>query len=57
MFPLIFRGHTKDVLCIAFSHDERLIFSGGMDNSLIYWNTKGEKRYNNNQFRDGSVTF
>ena len=22
-----------------------------MDNSLIYWNTKGEKRYNNNQFR------
>ena len=22
-----------------------------MDNSLIYWNIKGEKRYNNNQFR------
>ena len=48
---LIFKGHTKDVLCIAFSHDERLIFSGGMDNSLKYWNTKGEKRFDNNQFR------
>ena len=23
-----------------------------MDNSLIYWNTKGEKRYYNNQFRE-----
>ena len=48
---LIFKGHTKDVLCLAFSHDERLIFSGGMDNSLMYWNTKGERRFINNQFR------
>ena len=48
---LLFKGHTKDVLCIAFSHDERLIFSGGMDNTLKYWNTKGELRYDNNQFR------
>ena len=48
---LIFKGHTKDVLCIAFSHDERLIFSGGMDNTLKYWNTKGELRFDNNQFR------
>jgi guanine nucleotide-binding protein subunit beta-2-like 1 protein len=47
----IFKGHTKDVLCIAFSHDERLIFSGGMDNTLKYWNTKGELKYENNQFR------
>ena len=47
----IFRGHTKDVLCIGFSHDERLIFSGGMDNTLKYWNTKGELRFDNNQFR------
>ena len=47
----IFKGHTKDVLSIAFSHDERLIFSGGMDNTLKYWNTKGELRYDNNQFR------
>ena len=42
---LIFKGYSKDVLCLDFSHDERLIFS---DNSLIYWNTKGKKRYNNN---------
>ena len=47
---LIFKGHTKDVLSVAFSHDERLIFSGSMDNSLKYWNTKGELRYDNNQF-------
>ena len=47
---LIFKGHTKDVLSVAFSHDERLIFSGAMDNTLKYWNTKGELRYDNNQF-------
>ena len=47
---LIFKGHSKDVLSVAFSHDERLIFSGSMDNSLKYWNTKGELRYDNNQF-------
>ena len=46
----IFKGHTKDILCIAFSHDERLIFSGGMDNTLKYWNTKGEMKFENNQF-------
>ena len=28
---VIFKGHTKDVLSVAFSHDERLIFSGSMD--------------------------
>ena len=47
----IFKGHTKDVLCVGFSQDERLIFSGGMDNTLKYWNTKGESKYDNNQFR------
>ena len=35
----------------SFSQDERLIFSGGMDNTLKYWNTKGELKYENNQFR------
>jgi len=48
---LLFKGHTKDVLCVGFSHDERLIFSGGMDNSLKYWNTKGDLRYDNDKFR------
>ena len=47
----ILKGHTKDVLCVGFSQDERLIFSGGMDNTLKYWNTKGESKYDNNQFR------
>jgi len=48
---LLFKGHTKDILCIAFSHDERLIFSGGMDNTLKYWNTKGEMKFDDNQYR------
>ena len=48
---LLFKGHTKDVLCVGFSHDERLIFSGAMDNTLKYWNTKGDLRYDNNQFK------
>ena len=47
---VLFKGHTKDVLCVGFSHDERLIFSGAMDNSLKYWNTKGELKYECNQF-------
>ena len=47
---LLFKGHTKDVLSVGFSHDERLIFSGGMDNSLKYWNTKGDLRYDNDRF-------
>ena len=47
----IFKGHTKDILCIGFSRDERLIFSGGMDNTLRYWNTRGDLKYENNQFR------
>ena len=49
---LLFKGHTKDVLSVGFSHDERLIFSGTMDNTLKYWNTKGDLRYDNNQFKD-----
>ena len=36
---------------IRLWQDERLIFSGGMDNTLKYWNTKGESKYDNNQFR------
>ena len=48
---LLFKGHTKDVLSVGFSHDERLIFSGAMDNTLKYWNTKGDLRYDNNQFK------
>ena len=47
---VLFKGHTKDVLSVGFSHDERLIFSGAMDNTLKYWNTKGELKYEYNQF-------
>lgn len=47
---VLFKGHSKDVLSVGFSHDERLIFSGAMDNTLKYWNTKGELKYECNQF-------
>ena len=38
----IFKGHTKDILFIVFSRDKRLIFSGGNDNTLRYWNIRGD---------------
>jgi guanine nucleotide-binding protein subunit beta-2-like 1 protein len=37
-----FLGHTKDVLSVAFSPDNRQIVSGGRDNALKMWNVKGE---------------
>ena len=44
-------GSWDKTIRLWFSQDERLIFSGGMDNTLKYWNTKGELKYENNQFR------
>jgi guanine nucleotide-binding protein subunit beta-2-like 1 protein len=46
----LFTGHTKDVLSVAFSHDNRMIFSGAMDKTLRFWNTKGENKFTSNQF-------
>jgi guanine nucleotide-binding protein subunit beta-2-like 1 protein len=46
----LFTGHTKDVLTVAFSHDNRMIFSGAMDKTLRFWNTKGENKFTSNQF-------
>ena len=37
-----FLGHTKDVLSVAFSPDNRQIVSGGRDGKLKMWNVKGE---------------
>ena len=48
---LISGSWDKTIRLWGFSQDERLIFSGGMDNTLKYWNTKGELKYENNQFR------
>ena len=46
----IFSGHTKDVLAVSFSPDNRMIFSGGMDKTLRFWNIKGENRFVSTNF-------
>lgn len=37
-----FLRHTKDVLAVAFSPDDRQIVSGGRDNVIRVWNVMGE---------------
>lgn len=48
-------GHTKDVLSVAFSQDNRMILSGGMDKKMILWNSKGEEKFRSEDF-DGWVS-
>jgi len=40
-----FPGHSKDVLSVAFSADNRQIVSGSRDHSLKLWNTVGQCKY------------
>ena len=40
-----FFGHTKDVLSVAFSANNRQIVSGSRDKSIKLWNTLGELKY------------
>jgi len=40
-----FIGHTKDVLSVAFSADNRQIVSGSRDKSINLWNTLGVCKY------------
>ena len=40
-----FVGHTKDVLSVAFSADNRQIVSGSRDKSIKLWNTLGVCKY------------
>merc|ERR1711934_36607 len=40
-----FLGHTKDVLSVAFSSDNRQIMSGSRDKTIKLWNTLGECKY------------
>jgi len=40
-----FIGHTKDVLSVAFSADNRQIVSGSRDKTIKLWNTLGECKY------------
>ena len=40
-----FVGHTKDVLSVAFSLDNRQIVSGSRDRTIKLWNTLGECKF------------
>lgn len=40
-----FVGHTKDVLSVAFSTDNRQIVSGSRDRTIKLWNTLGVCKY------------
>jgi len=40
-----FIGHSKDVLSVAFSADNRQIVSGSRDRSINLWNTLGQLKY------------
>merc|ERR1719295_857199 len=40
-----FVGHTKDVLSVAFSADNRQIVSGSRDRTIKLWNTLGVCKY------------
>ncbi len=40
-----FVGHTKDVLAVAFSSDNRQIVSASRDRTVKLWNTLGECKY------------
>merc|ERR1712100_1001123 len=40
-----FVGHSKDVLSVAFSVDNRQIVSGSRDKTIKLWNTLGECKY------------
>lgn len=41
----MFVGHTKDVLSVAFSADNRQIVSGSRDKTIKLWNTLGVCKY------------
>lgn len=41
----MFKGHTKDVLSVAFSADNRQIVSGSRDKTIKLWNTLGVCKY------------
>ena len=41
----VLAAHTKDVLSVAFSADNRQIVSGSRDKSIKLWNTLGECKY------------
>ena len=40
-----FVGHTKDVLAVALSADNRQIVSCGRDRCIKLWNTLGDSKY------------
>jgi WD40 repeat protein len=37
--PVILRGHTEEVTCVAFSPDNKTLVSGGKDRTVRLWNS------------------
>jgi guanine nucleotide-binding protein subunit beta-2-like 1 protein len=35
-------GHHRDIFCVSINKEENKIVTGGADNSIILWNTKGQ---------------
>jgi guanine nucleotide-binding protein subunit beta-2-like 1 protein len=40
----LFKSDGKEINTVCFSKDDRLIFSGGCENAMKLWNTKGDKK-------------
>ena len=51
-----FVGHSKDVLSVAFSVDNRQIVSGSRDKTIKLWNTLGECKYTIQEQEAGDFT-
>jgi len=48
-----FVGHTKDVLSVAFSADNRQIVSGSRDGTINLWNTLGQCKFSMGSNEEG----
>ena len=40
----LFKSNNKELNTVCFSKDNRYIFSGGCENKMMLWNTKGDKK-------------
>ena len=38
------RGHTKDVMDVAWSPDDSMLASASLDNLVLVWDSHGQKR-------------
>ncbi len=49
----LFQGHTKEVLTVAFSPENRQILSAGADRKIMLWNTLADLKYVSGQDNEG----